>query len=102
MTTNKPEVVAYHHSNKTNPDIRGVSLFHDPNRISKYEITEPLIRLSDYEALQAENERLRKYAERYRWLRSVPSGPEAQRIVNNTPEGMDAAIDVAMEKENKQ
>lgn len=57
-------------------------------------------RCSEYrkelEALQAECEELRKYAERYRWLRSVPSGPEAQRIVNNTPEGMDTAIDAAM------
>ncbi len=39
-------------------------------------------------------------AARYRWLRSVPSGWEAKRIVNDSPEGMDAAIDSAMSKPN--
>lgn len=35
-------------------------------------------------------------AARYRWLRSVPNAGRAQSIVNDTPEGMDAAIDAAM------
>ena len=38
-----------------------------------------------------------KDAARYQWLRSVPNGLKAQRIVNDTPQGMDAAIDKAME-----
>jgi len=46
----------------------------------------------------AELEALRKDAERYRWLRSAPNGFEAQRIVNDTPEGMDAAIDASKEQ----
>jgi hypothetical protein len=38
-------------------------------------------------------------AKRYRWLRSVPNGFKAQRIVNDTPHGMDAAIDTAMKEQ---
>ncbi len=34
-------------------------------------------------------------AERYRWLRGEPNLLVVQRIVNDTPEGMDAAIDAA-------
>ncbi len=63
MTTNKPEVVAYHHINKENPDQRGVSLYYDPNCTNTLTITEPLIRLSDYQRLQAEVEKLIKDAE---------------------------------------
>lgn len=48
MITNKTEVVAYHRINKENPERRGVLIS-----------PEPLIRLSDYEALQAECERLK-------------------------------------------
>ena len=40
-----------------------------------------------------------RHAARYRWLRSVPTGPEAARIVNDTPEGIDASIDAAMAAE---
>ena len=54
MTTNKPEVVAYYHTNKENPEHRGVSLHHDASCTNTLINTEPLIRLSDYEALQAE------------------------------------------------
>lgn len=50
-------------------------------------------------ALEAEVLALRKDAERYKWLRSVPNGFKAQRIVNDTPHGMDAAIDAAIEAE---
>lgn len=60
MTTNKPEVVAYLHTNKENPEHRGVILHHDASCTSTLTNTEPLIRLSDYEALQVECERLRK------------------------------------------
>ncbi len=48
--------------------------------------------------LERELEAVRKDAERYRWLRSAPNGFEAQRIVNDTPHGMDAAIDAAKEQ----
>jgi hypothetical protein len=48
------------------------------------------------EAAEAQLEEARKDAQRYRWLRSVPNGFKAQRIVNDTPEGMDAAIDSAI------
>lgn len=93
MTTRKPKVVAYatHHDEPL--------LFPSKTEAAMYcdagEEPLALIHISDYEALATECEKLRKDAERYRWLRSVPSGPEAQRIVNNTPEGMDAAIDSA-------
>jgi len=59
-------------------------------------------------ALKAENEALRarvaeleKDAARYRWLRSVPNAFKAQRIVNDTPHGMDATIDAAMNGGNQ-
>lgn len=59
VSADKPEVVAYLHSNKENPEHRGVSLFHDKSCTNTLVNTEPLIRLSDYEALQAENDTLR-------------------------------------------
>lgn len=35
----------------------------------------------------------RRDAERYRWLRIKPTSAEAARIVNDSPDGMDASID---------
>ena len=58
MTTNKPEVVAYLHTFKETPECGVVSLNHDASCTSTMDITEPLIRLSDYEALQAASEAL--------------------------------------------
>lgn len=99
MTTNKPEVVAYHHINKENPGHRGVSLHHDASCTSTSASTEPLIRLSDYEALQAECEKLHKDADRYRWLRAIGgrtwTGHATQKKAIN--ENFDAAIDAAMQ-----
>lgn len=63
MTTNKPEVVAYHHTNKENPEHRGVSLRRDLSCTSTLINTEPLIRLSDYQRLQAECYDLREKLE---------------------------------------
>ena len=63
MTTNKPEVVAYLHIDKENPECRGASLYHNESCANTLIHTEPLIRLSDYEALQAEYESLRKASE---------------------------------------
>lgn len=37
-------------------------------------------------------------AARYRWLRSVPTVVQAKRIVNDTPEGIDRAIDAERTK----
>jgi len=48
------------------------------------------------ESLQSKLAEAGKDAARYRWLRSVPNAFKAQRIVNDTPEGMDAAIDAAI------
>ena len=59
MTTNKPEVVAYHHITQKSPGHRAVSLHHDSSCTSAVITTEPLIRLSDYQELQAECEKLR-------------------------------------------
>ena len=56
MTTNKPEIVAYHHES---PEHRAVSLHHDASCTSTPIKTEPLIRLSDYQQLRAECEMLR-------------------------------------------
>ena len=58
MIVNKPEVGAYLHTNKENSYLRGVSLLHDVSCASTLTNTEPLIRLSEYEALQAECVRL--------------------------------------------
>jgi len=52
-------------------------------------------------ALAARVAELEKDALRYRWLRSVPNAFKAQRIVNDTPHGMDATIDAAMNGGNQ-
>src|SRR5690554_2886672 len=53
MTTNEPEVVAYLHTDKESPEYRGVSLHHDESCTNTLSNTEPLVRLSDYQKLQA-------------------------------------------------
>ena len=63
MTTNKPEVVAIKDS-----DVGGLI---ELKPVSRLPHGTRLIRLSDYEALQAECEKLRKDAERYQWLRDA-------------------------------
>lgn len=71
----------------------------------------PLIRISDYEALQAECESLRKDAERYRWIRlqvgvqltgsqAYPASPyllASPPAGESVAESTDSAIDAAME-----
>lgn len=61
MKTNRPEVVAYFLSHKGSSQV-GVRLLenHDPSCVSSNWNYEPLVRLSDYEALQSECEKLRK------------------------------------------
>ena len=66
---------------------------------------DPLIRLSDYEALQAECENLRKDAARYRWLRDndlyadEKLGPITRLQLNAI---WDVSIDEAMAAQAKQ
>lgn len=68
MTTNKPEVVAWYYKHATREHLKRL-MYRPMHKVGEnYEEIE-LIRLSDYETLQAECEKLRKDAERYRWLR---------------------------------
>lgn len=68
MTTNKPEVVAYARTGALGRILPRPWRLHVVSDWSPM-YSEALIRLSDYEALQAECEKLRKDAERYRRLR---------------------------------
>ena len=88
MTTNKPKVVGL--------EVTAHS-------------SSPLIRLSDYEALAAECEKLRRDAERYRWLRadslsSFEAGLDEPQLVYSGACGgdwqdcIDSAIDEAMQE----
>ena len=76
MTTNKPEVVAYLHTNKEIPEHRGVSLCLDPNCPSILFNTEFLIRLTDYEAMQAKCMRLVEALEQIERWDGFPSTNE--------------------------
>lgn len=114
MTTNKPEIVAWFKpaSDATLNSVDAVITdrsMKDRPEISTMGFTEPLVRLSDYEALQAECEKLRKDAERYRALRSMHWYDSPLAVVCNpkvaikpgsdcpSVERLDAAIDAAME-----
>ena len=110
MTTNKPEILGYCVKRDRGRWERSNNYYLSPNPDMNYTI--PLIRLSDYEALQAECEKLRRDAKRYRWLRDRIGGREhiEDEFVGHpgyslsdlmAPE-IDAAIDAAMEKESKQ
>lgn len=120
MTTNKPEVVAYRYTasrsfGKRNPKWHYQESFpHAENRkVEEIGRLEKLISLSDYESLQAECEKLRKDAARYRWLRdscidnseSAYIGvwhEESGRYVDTfiDREAIDAAIDAAIQEYN--
>lgn len=82
MTTNKPEVVGLEVS------AHGSS---------------PLIRLSDYETLQAECEKLRKFADQYRRLIELGEDFQWENIIrveiSDFPSRA-AAIDAAMQEPN--
>jgi len=89
MTTNKPKVVAYTRTGAL------ASILPHPWRLPIVSDWSPmysdaLIRLSDYEELQAECEQLRKDAEKYRWLTAANSGPIGIVIYDE-----DGGIDVA-------
>lgn len=111
MTTNKPEAVAYRYTasrsfGKRNRKWHYQDSFpHAANReVAEIGQMEELIRLIDYEALQAECEKLRKDAERYRWLRDPCSGAERVVMYGRGDYGrglmaytmLDEAIDAAM------
>lgn len=104
MTTNNPEVVAWY--TPTTRDTLPVVALNDRSPRG-----EPLIRLSDYERLQADHERLqaeceklRKDAERYRWLMERGDDFQWENIIRLDIEDFpsrcaatDAAIDAAIE-----
>ena len=104
MTTNKPPIAAWapstalhklesRHNNAPCILTDGPAEFNDV----------ALVRLADYEALQAECEKLRKDAARYQWLmREGCEWPEevefATKYQNKSQ--IDAAIDAAMQRDN--
>lgn len=53
MTAQTPQIEAYLHVNRENPQLRGVSLHHDNSCANESTHTEPLVRLSDLEAYLA-------------------------------------------------
>lgn len=103
MTTNKPEVFRSHCYGQRAP---------------AYHCNKPAdnsgeyVRLAEYEALQAECEKLRKDAERYRWLRmadwrdsplcAVRNPAKQVKLGSDCPsrDRLDDAIDVAMQGDN--
>lgn len=78
MTTNKPEVVAWY--TPTTRDTLPVVALNDRSQRG-----EPLIRLSDYEALQAECEKLRPAA---------ATEQQIQRAAQHLPEDWRIAVEV--------
>lgn len=94
MTTNKPEVVAWYlPSSKTTVPVVSLSARNGNGQ--------PLIRLSDYEALQAECEKLRKDASQYRRLIELGEDFQWENIIrvdiSDFP-SRTAAIDAAMQR----
>lgn len=82
--------------------------YFDKDVSDSYAKVEPLYPASVVAAITAQRDaalarvaELEKDAARYRWLRSVPNAFKAQRIVNDTPHGMDATIDAAMNGGNQ-
>lgn len=91
MTTNKPEAVSVY--------------------VMDTGLTD-LVRLNDYKVLQAECEKLRKDAERYRWLREYFCSTRedlddllVEACGDNDPSKLDGVIEAALaelERQNKQ
>ena len=99
MTTNKPEVVAYswqYHGRHSTVDKK----FAD-ELVADGEVVDPLVRLSDYEALQAECEKLRKVADQYRRLLELGEDFHWENIIrvdiSDYPSRADA-IDAAVQE----
>jgi len=97
MTANKPEVKAWKVRDEifySKDDAVEASAFH-----SRHCDLEPLIRLSDYEALQAECEKLRKVADQYSRLIELGEDFQWENIIrvdiSDFPSRA-AAIDAAM------
>lgn len=99
MTTNKPEVQRYDDTGCPEQICR-VDTMHESD-------DGDYILYEDYEALQAECEKLRKDAERYRWLRDPCSGAEHVVMYGRGDYGkglksgstLDDDIDAAMEQQ---
>lgn len=120
MITNNPEVQAIlvTCTDRDGETIlsRGVRLIenHDPSCMNVNWNYEPLVRLSDYQKLQAECDQLRKDAERYRWIRlqvgvqltGSKIYPASPYLLTSPPapeslaESTDFAIDTAMQEAN--
>lgn len=115
MTTNKPEVVAWRWRKPVVNDqgeTVGATAWElgDAPEFLPWWTNDPLIRLKDYETLQAECEKLRRDAERYRWIRLqvgvqltgsqiypaspylLVSPPARESIAESTDSAIDAAI----------
>lgn len=114
MKTNKPEVKAWIISTYVpySGFHRHVCMSEDDVHVSRAtferlngEVEEVhLINLSDYEALQAECEKLEKDAERYRWLRDGNDEEDSEAIhiaVHYYGDMWDEMIDIAMGEESK-
>ena len=110
MTTNKPEVLAWRWRK---PIVNGQGetvgdsdweYAATPDFLSWW-TNDPLIRLSDYEALQAECEELRSDAARYRWLRDNDwrNDEEMEPVIRLHLNALwDEKIDAAMAVQAKQ
>lgn len=100
MTTNKPDIQAFLMKQDGHYEPY-VSIQRDSGCTG---MVYPLVRLCDYEALQEECERLRKDAERYRWLVERGDDFQWENIIRLDIEDFPsrcAAINAAMQEENK-
>lgn len=111
MTTNKPEVVAWSnelHLSRLKMEVPHTGSGFKAKGQEEVYFHTALIRLSDYESLQAECAKLRKDAERYRWLRDKSeslhsfylSTPVWMTGVRFHPENVDSTIDAAIQEYN--
>ena len=97
MTTNKPEVKRYDCTSGGAQHCYGCYTMKE-GELGDY------VEWEAYEALQAECEKLRKDAERYRWLRDGNDEEDSEAIhiaVHYYGDMWDEMIDVAMEEESK-
>lgn len=109
MTANNPKIAVHRYKERPD-DLRSAWLYtRRGGHVPMGHHGEALIRLSDYKALQAECEKLRQDAERYRWLRMAAWWDSPLCAVRNpakqvkpgtdcpSRDRLDAAIDAAMQ-----
>src|SRR5690554_2950579 len=101
MTTNKPEVVGYLVEVTNDPDIGAFFVDHEP--ALRGCVNTPLVRLSDYEALQAECEKLRALLSQSAPIVHAHAGAshllEGFRPKRNQWDDLAEAIDAALQEE---